>query len=1058
MNDRPLFQDAIFSDSNQPPLNGAAQPQKQRGKGTLTVTELYMGIEWHCAAGRAPFPLAFGKKVPMRGTSGFCDAKTDLAETLVLFIAAAVFNRTMKSEWRRHSKVPAVEAQVKEAFAATWQQLRAQHLDTFRSLSDSAARRAHFAACMAGFGISNVAVATGQASNGFCVYDVDWKKPDKDGRIAHAENEKAHGKMDEQHKIDTASGFGCHYPRMVRGPSRGGSDMFGKGVDFKGDGGYAAVWPTIVDGKQYAQFPNDIPDAEPWIVAKVTRHERTHTKASRSAAGIAGVDNRDLSAGVGVRYAIHNTQANKDWFRNIVIARVAQSGSLGYNEWFTNVLGEALSFGWPVDETEAFAQEVSDLDPKGKSGMESPFESKWPDAVARHEDDSDQKHTWASGKSLRATAWEKGWRGPFNPPDLPDDVPVRLPGDAYRANGEDVSDGLTITDDERMDQLDYLDDAALARWYRFNTETALRLKREYGYDLPVQDAPEPTINAGNGGGGNGGKEDSGGGGDDDDLSTSKARNERRLAYLFASLYLNHLYVVRDEGKDSYTAYLYTPETHWRVAGKQVLRHLLGCMLEGMRTHAVKEAAAAPVKEDYDRLVEEAAYYSKAQNKKALDSVIGLLGDDNRLLMPMRADGSGRRRFNEDTTLIAVKNFLIDPVNKRVLPADPTQMRLGCYPYTFTGFTNKPTMPTKFAAFLAAFLARSTPAGPQHDKTLINWYCRWMAYCLTHSTHLKLMTFVVGPTNSAKSVMHSIRKYLHGGRTTGADCPLYAQLPPSVITSNKNNDGSGPRNDEILARDKTLGIVDEVKGKIIVDGTAVKAWTSGVDTVSRGNYEGFQPTAPTVKIEVMLNEMPEFDIDDEAAYERLAIVRVEQTFPVGTQEERLNEIRTELNDLFCYLINVLAASMQPLRNSEGKVLTGLGALADYLIRQKPECVQVEKTKLKADNNPFATFVEEHIEFGTYVERSDAKNKDEHERFELKRDTLLTALRDWAEKNNIPKLADEISVKNVTKKLRTLNATVGTYQPNSGDDRVRRLTGVRMRVAKFDSHLRHNDSDA
>lgn len=93
---------------------------------------------------------------------------------------------------------------------------------------------------------ANIGVSTGEPS-GFDILDVDTKKVD--GVAALAELVAAHESLPDTLTVRTPSG-GLHY-YFLHAPGLGRRIGFAPGLDVLADRGYAAVPPSVVDGKAY---------------------------------------------------------------------------------------------------------------------------------------------------------------------------------------------------------------------------------------------------------------------------------------------------------------------------------------------------------------------------------------------------------------------------------------------------------------------------------------------------------------------------------------------------------------------------------------------------------------------------------------------------------------------------------------------------------------------------------------------------------------------------------------------------------------------------------------
>jgi Bifunctional DNA primase/polymerase, N-terminal len=123
---------------------------------------------------------------------------------------------------------------------------------------------------------SNIAIATG-AISGIFIIDID---PRNGGGVTLAQLEGEHGPFPRDAVVWTG-GAGIHlyyaYPK-TGGPIGNGGNVFGPGIDLKGNGGYVIAPPSLhYSLKQYrwrgGVMPTRLPTAPVWLLAMARKHK-----------------------------------------------------------------------------------------------------------------------------------------------------------------------------------------------------------------------------------------------------------------------------------------------------------------------------------------------------------------------------------------------------------------------------------------------------------------------------------------------------------------------------------------------------------------------------------------------------------------------------------------------------------------------------------------------------------------------------------------------------------------------------------------------------------------
>lgn len=146
---------------------------------------------------------------------------------------------------------------------------------------------------------SNIAIATG-AISGLFVIDID---PRHGGFATLAALEREHGAF-PRHAVAVSGGGGLHL--FFRYPPKGapigsGANVFGPGIDLKGDGGYVVAAPSLhVSMKHYrwlrGVIPSRLPNAPAWLL-KLARSASSRPSASTDRSNLAAIKTRDHQEG-----------------------------------------------------------------------------------------------------------------------------------------------------------------------------------------------------------------------------------------------------------------------------------------------------------------------------------------------------------------------------------------------------------------------------------------------------------------------------------------------------------------------------------------------------------------------------------------------------------------------------------------------------------------------------------------------------------------------------------------------------------------------------------------
>jgi hypothetical protein len=163
---------------------------------------------------------------------------------------------------------------------------------------------------------SNVAIATGAAS-GLFVVDID---PRNGGGATLAKLEREHGAFSRDAVVVTGGG-GLHlYFQYPRGgaPIASGGDVFGVGVDLKGDGGYVIAPPSLhASLKNYrwlrGAIPAKLPNAPAWLLKTARAGASSRASTPRDRSNLPGIKTREHPAGQAIAKLLNARDCGTYW-------------------------------------------------------------------------------------------------------------------------------------------------------------------------------------------------------------------------------------------------------------------------------------------------------------------------------------------------------------------------------------------------------------------------------------------------------------------------------------------------------------------------------------------------------------------------------------------------------------------------------------------------------------------------------------------------------------------------------------------------------------------------
>jgi hypothetical protein len=162
---------------------------------------------------------------------------------------------------------------------------------------------------------SNVAIATGAASGVFVV-DID---PRNGGSATLAKLEREHGAFPRDAVVVTGGG-GLHlyyqYPK-TGSPIASGGDVFGVGVDLKGDGGYVIAPPSLHASLKYYRWlrgmPAKLPSAPAWLLKTARTGASSRASSPRDISNLPGIRTRKHEAGQAIAKLLNARDMGTYW-------------------------------------------------------------------------------------------------------------------------------------------------------------------------------------------------------------------------------------------------------------------------------------------------------------------------------------------------------------------------------------------------------------------------------------------------------------------------------------------------------------------------------------------------------------------------------------------------------------------------------------------------------------------------------------------------------------------------------------------------------------------------
>lgn len=283
-----------------------------------------------------------------------------------------------------------------------------------------------------------------------------------------------------------------------------------------------------------------------------------------------------------------------------------------------------------------------------------------------------------------------------------------------------------------------------------------------------------------------------------------------------------------------------------------------------------------------------------------------------------------------TTFINFKNYMFNPVDQHRLPHAKEYYSTIRIPYEYDPEAECPLWLKTLDEIL------------EKNKEKIQSFQEFIAYCLLPETNQKKALLLLGESNSGKSTMLFIVKYLIGSENV-SNVPLQylsnPQYTPLLINKMVNIDAD-------VAKDAAKY---EREFKIITSGEAVSCNQKHIPTFE---------FVPKCKIILAANEFPRITDHSNAFYNRLILIPCDKVFEEHEQNKNLvEELKKELPGIFNWVIE------------------GLKKFKERGSFIKHDFMKDAIKDLENENTPSNYFFEEHIEIymGGEIEKGDLFDK-------------------------------------------------------------------------------------
>ena len=426
-------------------------------------------------------------------------------------------------------------------------------------------------------------------------------------------------------------------------------------------------------------------------------------------------------------------------------------------------------------------------------------------------------------------------------------------------------------------------------------------------------------------------------------------------------------------------------------GILTLRHWRGGWWMWKTTHW-NEVEAGAVRSILYRFTEHALYHDAkgtlarwAPNKHRIgdliDALIGICLLPNEIDQPTWLDAEAA----EDSTIVSVKNGLLDIGRQRLFPHTPQYFNQTCVPFDYDPNASEPRR-------WLDFLADLWPDQPD----AINVVGEWFGYIISGRTDLHKILLMVGPTRGGKGAIARVLGKLIGPRNVAGP----------TLNSLGGEFGLAP----LIG--KPLAVISDARFAGRDASTVVERLLSisGEDTltVNRKYREQWSGKLPT-RLHVLSNELPKLGDASTAIVGRMVLLLTTRSW-LGREDLTLESaLRTELTGVLNWALD----GLQRLTITNNNVFTRL-ASADEAIAAMRDLA-----------SPVAAFVRERCEIAA--------------NYEVRIDDLYADFKQWAEDNGHSKKSKQTFGRD----LHAAFPSISVSRPRDQTGRQRIYIGIDLR---------------
>lgn len=172
--------------------------------------------------------------------------------------------------------------------------------------------------------------------------------------------------------------------------------------------------------------------------------------------------------------------------------------------------------------------------------------------------------------------------------------------------------------------------------------------------------------------------------------------------------------------------------------------------------------------------------------------------------------------------------------------------------------------------------------------------KWVSYLLTGNTFHRKFYVLHGIGCNGKSVFMDMVQSLLSNN-------LYKTLSEQAIVKQRGSRG-GATPELVSLRTPRLAVMNELNDNTEIDSAMVKRLTGGDELTVRPLYKEEITFKTQSKICIITNELPNFDISDQAMLDRVVFIPFKQRFtPTPESRDYLNSLKNDKDALFSYFV-------------------------------------------------------------------------------------------------------------------------------------------------------------